>query len=56
MLDMLEALCQPRRAEGNGLGIVTQSGGAGVMADRAEEMGLAVPEVSAETRRRSSPR
>lgn len=50
MLDMLEALCQPRRAEGNGLGIVTQSGGAGVMmADRAEEMGLAVPEVSAET-------
>jgi acetyltransferase len=53
MLDMLEALCQPRAATGNGLGIATQSGGAGVMmADRAEEMGLAVPELSAATRAR----
>lgn len=50
MLDMLEALCQPRAASGPGLGIVTQSGGAGVMmADRAEEMGLAVPQVSPQT-------
>lgn len=46
MLDMLEALCQPRVAEGFGLGIATQSGGAGVMmADRAEEVGLIVPEL-----------
>lgn len=53
MLDMLEALCQPRAATGPGLGIVTQSGGAGVMmADRAEEMGLTVPQVSAATQAR----
>jgi acyl-CoA synthetase (NDP forming) len=53
MLDMLEALCQPRAATGPGLGIVTQSGGAGVMmADRAEEMGLTVPQVSATTQAR----
>ena len=48
MLDMLEALSQPRVADGFGLGIATQSGGAGVMmADRAEEMGLKIPELSA---------
>lgn len=53
MLDMLEALSQPRIAAGNGLGIATQSGGAGVMmADRAEEMGLAVPELAPATRAR----
>jgi acetate---CoA ligase (ADP-forming) len=53
MLDMLEALSQPRRANGFGLGIVTQSGGAGVMmADRAEEMGLTVPEVSQDTQKK----
>jgi acyl-CoA synthetase (NDP forming) len=53
MLDMLEALSQPRAATGNGLGIATQSGGAGVMmADRAEEMGLAVPELAPATRSR----
>lgn len=50
MLDMLEALCSDRPVTGPGLGIVTQSGGAGVMmADRAEEMGLSVPQVSAAT-------
>ena len=50
MLDMMEAFCQPRRAKGNGLGIATQSGGAGVMmADRAEEVGLEVPELGPET-------
>ncbi len=50
MLDMLEALSQDRVTGGNGLGIITQSGGAGVMmADRAEEMGLEVPELAAET-------
>jgi len=53
MLDMLEALSQSRAATGNGLGIATQSGGAGVMmADRAEEMGLTVPELTAATQSR----
>lgn len=53
MLDMLEALVQPRVATGNGLGIATMSGGAGVMmADRAEEVGLVVPELSPDTRAR----
>jgi acetyltransferase len=53
MLDMLEVLAQPRKAAGNGLGIATMSGGAGVMmADRAEEVGLAVPVLGPETRAR----
>ncbi|MDS1136879.1 acetate--CoA ligase family protein [Nitratireductor indicus] len=53
MLDMLEVFCQPRRACGSGLGIATQSGGAGVMmADRAEEVGLTVPELGAATQAR----
>ncbi len=53
MLDMMEVFCQPRRASGNGLGIATQSGGAGVMmADRAEEVGLAVPELGVNTQAR----
>lgn len=53
MLDMLEALSQPRRPSGFGLGIVTQSGGAGVMmADRAEEVGLTVPELSEATQKK----
>jgi len=53
MLDMLEALSQPRVATGNGLGIATMSGGAGVMmADRAEEVGLLVPELSQATQQR----
>lgn len=53
MLDMLEALCQDRKAGGHGLGIATQSGGAGVMmADRAEEMGLAVPELGTAAQKR----
>lgn len=51
MLDMLEALSQPRAATGFGLGIATQSGGAGVMmADRAEEVGLQVAELAEATR------
>ncbi|WP_292444809.1 acetate--CoA ligase family protein [Methylibium sp.] len=50
MLDMLEALSQDRCPCGNGLGIATQSGGAGVMmADRAEEVGLVVPELTPAT-------
>lgn len=53
MLDMLQALSQPCRPGGFGLGIATQSGGAGVMmADRAEEVGLVVPELAAATRER----
>ena len=53
MLDMLEALVNGRRASGNGLGIATQSGGAGVMmADRAEELGLEVPTLDAATQQR----
>ena len=50
MLDMLEILTTERVAQGNGLGIATQSGGAGVMmADRAEEVGLKVPQLGAAT-------
>ncbi len=50
MLDMLQALSGCALPEGNGLGIVTQSGGAGVMmTDRAEEVGLAVPVLEAQT-------
>ncbi|MEI6759004.1 MAG: acetate--CoA ligase family protein [Betaproteobacteria bacterium] len=53
MLDMLEALSQPRVPLGKGLGIVTQSGGAGVMmADRAQELGLDVSQPGPETRAR----
>ena len=51
MLDVLSALvCNPP-ASGSGLAIITQSGGAGVlMADRAEELGLAVPILGETTR------
>jgi len=53
MIDMLAALANPRSAAGNGLGIATQSGGAGVMmADRAEEIGLAMPTLTPETQNR----
>lgn len=53
MLDMLQALVNPRRPSGNGIGIATQSGGAGVMiADRAEEVGLVVPTLSRDTQTR----
>ena len=55
MLDMLEVFCRERRASGRGLGIATQSGGAGVMmADRAEEVGLEVPQLGTETQARIS--
>ena len=50
MLDMVEVFVRCALPEGGGLGIVTQSGGAGVlMADRAEELGLKVPVLSAGT-------
>jgi acetate---CoA ligase (ADP-forming) len=53
MLDIVEAFAHCRLPEGNGLGIVTQSGGAGVLiADRAEELGVAVPVLAPETQRR----
>jgi len=50
MLDMVEVFAACGLPEGSGLGIVTQSGGAGVlMADRAEELGLQVPVLHAAT-------
>jgi acyl-CoA synthetase (NDP forming) len=51
MLDIVEVLGACKLPAGRGLGIVTQSGGAGVlMADRAEEMGLQVAELAPQTR------
>ena len=50
MLDLVQALAYTDLPAGRGVGIVTQSGGAGVlMADRAEELGLEVPQLSADT-------
>ena len=50
MLDLVQALAYTDLPTGRGVGIVTQSGGAGVlMADRAEELGLEVPQLSADT-------
>lgn len=52
MLDMVEAFAYCELPHGAGVGIVTQSGGAGVlMADRAEELGLSVPVLGAATQR-----
>ena len=51
MLDIVEVLGMAKLPQGRGIGIVTQSGGAGVlMADRAEEMGLQVAELAPPTR------
>lgn len=51
MLDIVEVLSMAKLPQGRGIGIVTQSGGAGVlMADRAEEMGLQVAELAPPTR------
>ena len=51
LLDMATALVANPPAGGNRLGIITQSGGAGVlMADRAEDLGLEVPLLAPETR------
>ena len=50
MLDLVEAFADCDLPAGEGIGIVTQSGGAGVlMADRAEELGLALPQLCAAT-------
>ncbi len=44
LLDLVEAFKYCGLPDGRGLGLITQSGGAGVlMADRAEELGLGVP-------------
>ena len=51
LLDILEVLAAGRLPRGGGIGILTQSGGAGVlMADRAEETGLRVTELASSTR------
>ena len=53
MLDIVEAFAHCSLPGGNGLGIVTQSGGAGVLiADRAEELGIRVPVLAAATQAR----
>jgi acetyltransferase len=50
MLDMVDVLAHCNLPEGSGIGLVTQSGGAGVLiADRAEELGLSLPTLSDET-------
>lgn len=52
MLDIVEAFAHCSLPGGRGLGIITQSGGAGVlMADRAEELGLDVPVLAEATQR-----
>src|SRR3546814_2822131 len=44
MLDMVQAFAHTPLPTGPGVGLITQSGGAGVlMADRAQEVGLRVP-------------
>ena len=51
MLDIIDVLSSCKLPAGRGLGILTQSGGAGVlMADRAEEVGLQVTELAPHTR------
>ncbi|MSP68618.1 MAG: CoA-binding protein [Alphaproteobacteria bacterium] len=50
MLDIVEAFAYCPVPAGRGVGLVTQSGGAGVlMADRAEELGLQVPRMGEAT-------
>jgi acetyltransferase len=62
LLDLAEVFCHCALPPANGgkfgigIGIVTQSGGAGVlMADRAEELGLAVPVLSPATQAKLKP-
>lgn len=50
MLDIVQLMSMAELPDGHGVGIITQSGGAGVlMSDRAEELGLQVPELAPET-------
>jgi acetyltransferase len=56
MLDLAEVLANCALPAGTGVGMITQSGGAGVlMADRAEELGLSVPTLSQATQERLRP-
>jgi acetyltransferase len=56
MLDLVEVLANCALPAGKGIGIVTQSGGAGVLiADRAEELGLSVPTLGEATQSRLRP-
>ena len=56
MLDLAEVMAACALPEGTGIGIITQSGGAGVlMADRAEELGLGVPSLAQATQDRLRP-
>ena len=53
LLDMVEVLACCPEAKGNGLAVITRSGGAGViMADRAGELGLEMANFTDETRAR----
>jgi acetyltransferase len=53
LLDMVEVLSCCKPAQGNGMAVITRSGGAGViMADRAGELGLEMAQFTAETRAR----
>ena len=53
LLDMVEVLSCFGETQGNGLAVITRSGGAGViMADRAGELGLEVAQFTPETRAR----
>ena len=50
MLDIVDLATGSAPPKGRGLGIITQSGGAGVlMSDRAEEVGLTVPALAPQT-------
>ena len=56
MLDLVDVLANCDLPAGRGIGMITQSGGAGVlMADRAEELGLCVPALTEATQARLRP-
>ena len=56
MLDLAEVMAACALPAGAGVGMITQSGGAGVlMADRAEELGLSVPTLAEATQARLRP-
>jgi acetyltransferase len=53
MLDLVDVLAHCAVPAGGGIGVVTQSGGAGVLiADRCEELGLAMPALTDDTQRK----
>ena len=56
MLDLAEVMANCALPAGSGIGMITQSGGAGVlMADRAEDLGLNVPTLAEATQARLRP-